>query len=195
MIAALYIAKDGPYFGRPDIDGWDEARDATLYNGDLPVLAHPPCARWCQLAGVVEKRYGYKRGDDGGTFASALASVRRCGGVLEHPAFTKAWPAFGLPRPSGHFWQQTLAGEWVCQVAQCAYGHRARKLTWLLYVGKNPPHELRWHVPAHRGVVSGMRNNCGRPLTERLWPAEAKRTPPEFAAELERLVRDCGGAP
>ena len=56
-IAALYVQKNGCYFGLPDVDPWDEERDARLYAGPHPVVAHPPCARWCRLAGLVESRY------------------------------------------------------------------------------------------------------------------------------------------
>lgn len=98
-MAALFVAKGGVYDGRPDVDAWDEACDARAYAGPHAVVAHPPCARWCRLAGLVEARWGHKRGDDGGCFASALANVRRCGGVLEHPAWSDAWHTFGLPNP------------------------------------------------------------------------------------------------
>lgn len=30
MIAALYVVKGGCYFGLPDVDPWDKARDARL---------------------------------------------------------------------------------------------------------------------------------------------------------------------
>lgn len=84
MIAALFVDPRGCYSKIPDIDLWDEKRDARLYVGHWPVVAHPPCSRWCRLAGLVEARWGHKKGDDGGCFASALASVRKWGGVLEH---------------------------------------------------------------------------------------------------------------
>lgn len=91
------------------VDPWDEARDARLYAGPHPVVAHPPCARWSMLAAVNEARYGLKRGEDGGCFAAALAQVRRWGGVLEHPAETLAWKRFGLPRP----WQGRGRAPWM----------------------------------------------------------------------------------
>lgn len=99
LIAALFVQTGGTYFGHDWIDQWDEVRDARKYAGPYPVVAHPPCSRWCRLAGLVEARWGHKRGDDGGCFASALRSVRTYGGVLEHPAYSDAWKAFGLAKP------------------------------------------------------------------------------------------------
>lgn len=140
-VAALFVDPKGPYAGLPDVDLWDEARDARLYDGPWPVVAHPPCGRWSQLAPLVRSRYGYEIGSDGGCFASALASLKRWGGVLEHPALSRAWPAFGLkaPLPGGGWtsaepWKGRRA-TWTCEVAQRNYGHGARKRTWLLTSG------------------------------------------------------------
>jgi hypothetical protein len=193
-LAALYIDPLGPYANRPDIDAYDEQRDARTYVGSLPVLLHPPCARWCQLAAVVEKRYGYLRGDDGGLFEHALGELARCGGVLEHPAYSKAWDHFGITKPRGPGWVQCADGYYVGQCSQVAYGHRARKRTWLIYyslVGR-PPFELRWDEPPHKGRVSGCQNRS-RPKADRVWCAEAKRTPPAFAEELIRLAKHSRG--
>lgn len=191
-VAALYVQPKGTYSTMTGVEMWDEARDAMTYPGPHPVIAHPPCARWCQLAGLVEHRYGYRKGDDGGTFAAALASVRKFCGVLEHPAHSKAWPAHGLitPTPGVNGWQRCIDGAWVCEISQAAYGHRARKLTWLLYVGEAPPASPDWSRPAWTGVVSGARNNCGRPLEQRVWPKEASKTPPAFAEFLVELARN-----
>lgn len=46
MIAALYVKKNGCYFGLDGIDTWDEDRDARQYKGPYPIVAHPPCQRW-----------------------------------------------------------------------------------------------------------------------------------------------------
>jgi hypothetical protein len=156
-VAALYVDPKGVYAGLPDVEVWDEARDARTYAGPWPVVAHPPCARWCRLAGMIEKLHGYRVGDDGGCFAAALAAVRRFGGVLEHPAHSLAWPAFGLPRPAVHGWTTRLDDPgFATEVEQGQYGHALRKPTWLYAVGLDPP-ELRWrkgdgHAPSHRGA-------------------------------------------
>ena len=45
MIAALFVATDGCYFGLDGVDPWDIHRDARRYTGPHPVVAHPPCFR------------------------------------------------------------------------------------------------------------------------------------------------------
>ncbi len=86
-------------------------------------------------------------GDDGGCFASALASVRRWGGVLEHPAGSAAWALHGLTKPPrGGGWVPS-GGGLTCCVEQGHYGHPARKATWL-YVAHLSPPELRWGCSA-----------------------------------------------
>lgn len=193
-VAALYVDPRGPYPKMLGVDCWDEKRDARLYDGPHPIVAHPPCGRWCKLAALVEARYGYKVGEDGGVFARALEQVRMWGGVLEHPAESKAWSKFGLTPPARGGWTKTLDGEWVCEVAQSAYGHRARKRTWLLFVGAAPV-AARWEQPRGQVIISGAQNRCARPLSERMWRAEARRTPPLFADYLVRLAQTViGGA-
>lgn len=192
QVAALYVETDGAYFGLPGVDAWDEIRDARRYAGPYPVVAHPPCQRWCQLAPVNQARYGHKIGDDGGTFASALTAVRRWGGILEHPALTLAWPAFDLPRPlSAGGWQRTFCGGWVAHVEQRHYGHRARKATWLYAVGVEPP-ELKWGP----GAPPEAWISADRPRSElagksigQLGKKEAKATPPAFRDLLISIAR------
>ena len=87
MIAALYVETGGCYFGLPNVDPWDEARDARLYGGPWPVIAHPPCQRWGRYWGGSPTTWPRLiKGDDNGCFASALAAVRRWGGIRSSQA-------------------------------------------------------------------------------------------------------------
>ena len=140
ICAALFVQSDGCYSGMDNIDLWDKSRDARKYNGILPVVAHPPCQLWGNLASVNYARWGgehNKPKNDGGCFKSALDSVNTVGGVLEHPANTKAFSEYGLPIPTSMGWQSSIFGGWVCEVWQSAYGHKANKATWLYYNGVN----------------------------------------------------------
>jgi hypothetical protein len=145
MIAALYVEKDGVY-SIPGIDLWDKDRDARRYPGPYRVIAHPPCERWGRFwGGSPGQKTRLVKGDDGGCFAAALGSVRRWGGVLEHPQDSAAWQAYGLmapPRSGGWVAADNLGG-WTCRVEQGHYGHRARKATWLYAFGIPLP-SLRW---------------------------------------------------
>lgn len=151
-IAALYVEKDGAYFGLPGVDPWDEARDARRYAGPWPVVAHPPCQRWGRYwHGAPNKPHQYKLGDDAGCFEAALAAVRQWGGVLEHPAHSKAWEAFGLVEPpkAGGWVSADFEGGWTCHVEQGHYGHLSRKATWLYANGVDLP-SLRWGAGEQR---------------------------------------------
>jgi hypothetical protein len=195
-VQALFIDPKGIYptllgaencWGLPD-------RDAREYDYECPVVAHPPCNLWVNMAAVNWKRYQrklpawYPGGSDEGCFASALASVRKYGGVLEHPAFTHAWAEHNLCPPQGVGWYHTAlcSGSWrywTCEVWQNAYGHLARKRTWLLYCGKRPPFELRWerNPGTHQvGWFDRKKPTVGK--------REASATPVEFALELIRLA-------
>jgi hypothetical protein len=146
VIAALYVERDGIYAGLPDVEMWPEARDARLYAGPHSVVAHPPSQRWGRFwHGSTRKPHQFEMGDDGGCFAAALASVRKWGGVLEHPADSHAWAAFNLNSPprSGGWIAADFFGGWTCCVSQGHYGHMAGKRTWLYAVGCDLP-ELVW---------------------------------------------------
>lgn len=174
MIAALFVQSPGVYVGLPNVDPWPETRDARLYAGPYPVVAHPPCARWGNYwFGSPSSSKRFALGDDGGCFASALASVRRYGGVLEHPKDSQAWAYFNLtkPPPEGGWVHADLFGGWTCRVDQGQYGHRAQKATWLYWNsrGRAKPPELDW-----------TRTPPGDFPLERLSKRERAATPVEF---------------
>lgn len=186
MIAALYVEKDGAYYGLEGVDPWDQERDARKYTGPWPVVAHPPCQLWTNFAGLNFKRYGgahNRPGNDGGCFAAALEAVRQWGGVVEHPAFSHAWSTFNLPRPAQPDWALGR-GWWVCEVWQSAYGHPARKRTWLAYRGDVDPFPLNWSRPDGTHQVGWFDRK--KPT---LGKKAASATPIRFRDELLRLAR------
>lgn len=158
MIAALFVETNGCYFNLPNVEPWDINRDARKYSGPHPVVAHPPCHLWVNFAALNYKRYGGEHnrpGNDGGCFEHALYCVRRWGGVLEHPASSNAWAYFGLNKPPRYGWgphtcetgvRLFVDGRraWACEVWQSAYGHPARKRTWLYCVSYERPADLDW---------------------------------------------------
>ena len=221
-VAALFVDADGIYprlLGRHQcyantgygMRGNDDARLYALGEGGCgyPVVAHPPCNLWVNMAAVNWRRYKrqlpawYPGGDDGGCFAAALAAVRKYGGVLEHPAGSHAWDHYGLlvphsyPDPKGlplsrSYWRAFLAGTgvayWVCEVWQHAYGHKARKRTWLLYCGARPPFELDWARNSVTVTHCIGHDAKWRTNKIRLQGRAASATPEAFARELIRLA-------
>ncbi len=188
-VAALYVEHGGVYWNLPGVDPWDEERDARAYAGPYPVVAHPPCSRWGQLANVNHARYGTPIGEDGGCFQAALEAVRTYGGVLEHPANSMAWRHFGLPPAHRGFWSTTLGDQRAgsTEVSQVVYGHGARKRTWLYAVDIDWP-DLNWvDRPGEYVVGAGINTgfNSGKRLPDQL----AIRTPLVFRDLLLRMAR------
>jgi len=191
VIAALYVdTRRGPYPAL-GVDCWDEARDATRYDGTGPVIAHPPCAAW--------GRYARRALDDGHTGPVAVAQVRRLGGVLEHPRDSRLWIACRLPPPGG---LPDEHGGYTIAVYQRDWGHPADKPTWLYIVGcpraelpaMPPPRPAReaW-LPARR-VLSPGRLHSPRPrgtrgIVERMARTERHLTPPALASWLVEVAR------
>lgn len=215
MIAALFVQTNGVYFGLPDVDPWDEKRDARKYAGPHPVVAHPPCERWGRYwHGGPSARVRQTKGDDNGCFAAALNAVFAYGGVLEHPEASAAWDHFNLKRPPktggwvrGFYCIPPQSPRyrtnryWACCVEQGHYGHRARKATWLLYVGEEEPPELLWgpaqgerldegfHSPEERAAARA----AGVKPRARLSTAENIATPIPFRDLLLSLARRSAG--
>lgn len=131
-VVALYTDPRGPY---PKLcESWDASRDARLYEGPAPVVAHPPCGPYSK------QRHNY-RGTEHDCAPRALEQVRAFGGVLEHPAGSTFWDKAGLLKPDAPVWPALWVsdtdhrGGFSIQVEQVEWGHVARKPTWLYIVG------------------------------------------------------------
>ncbi len=189
-VAALYVERSGCYSNLDGVDVWDVSRDAREYSGPHPVIAHPPCQLWGRFSHINFKRWGGEHnrpGNDGGCFASALASVNKYGGVLEHPAFSDAWKMFNLPRPDKHGWV-ACARYYVCEIWQSVYGHKATKRTWLLYQGKSAPFDLLWDRPVGSHQIGGYDQRGKERNKPTISGRAASATPIKLRDELLRLA-------
>lgn len=199
MIAALFVATNGVYFGLPNIDPWDEFRDARDYCGVHPIIAHPPCERWGRYwSGGPSAKVKRELGDDNGCFESAVHNVRLFGGIIEHPEASHAFKHFGLPIPkfNGGWTDPDVYGGRSCCVAQGHYGHPAQKMTWLYAIINEYP-ELRWgrcsnKIRADEGFKTSeerrQKRIQGQKPIKRLSKKQLVHTPIEFRDLLISLV-------
>lgn len=192
-VAALFVDRNGPYPSMPDVDAWTIERDARYYAGPHPVVAHPPCGAWGTLRHLASRSLNEK--DCG---PSAVNSVFLYGGALEQPAKSKLWEHCGLPLP---FEKTNVAREgFSISVQQVAWGHVARKSTWLFFFGIERDLVLagirRGGTPTH--WVSGSRRRKGGAVRGGLVPLgikvcsdeQRRRTPVLFAQWLVSLARE-----
>lgn len=151
-VAVLFAMRNSIYNDFPSAEVYDDELDAFNYEGPHRVICHPPCARW----GKYATTRGNTIGDDDGAFGFCLNSLRYWGGVIEHPAYSKAWEHFGLPRPNPRGgWTEDGIGGFTCHVEQGHYGHPAPKATWLYIFGVRPI-ELKWGYSEAEGRITKM---------------------------------------
>jgi len=184
-VAALYIDPRGPYPKMAGVDCWDEKRDARLFDGLCPVVAHPPCTHYGRLRHLAKR-------EDSDCAPLAVAVARSNGGVIEHPASSKLWDICELPWPGEGF--DRFGGHTV-EVFQCEWGHACRKRTWLYLVRTDepisPPYPGR--KPTHWiGGGRGRNEYESRRIPAGIKAASSeisRRTPPLFAEHLVALAR------
>lgn len=176
-VAVLYCDPRGTYAGIDGLDLWPAERDARLYPGPHPVVAHPPCGPWGRL-----KHLTFKQDKD--LAPLGVAQVRRWGGVLEHPRWSGLFDHCRLPRP-GELPDEH--GGWTLAVNQVDLGHVALKPTWIYVVGLTPSEvrpRLQPGTPTHAVSWTGEGSvllKCSRRLRS--------YTPEPFAHFLIDLAR------
>jgi hypothetical protein len=184
MVAVLYVDPRGPYPKMLGVECWDEQRDARLYSGPGPVVAHPPCGPWGRLRHLSRK-------DDPALALRAVEQVRAHGGILEHPQHSRLFAHCKLPLPGD---PPDEHGGYTIEVCQCDWGHVARKRTWLYMVGvarellvfpdaKEPTHWMSGGrtTKGSRGVVPPGVKVCSA--------QQRRRTPWLFALWLVSLAK------
>lgn len=171
QVAVLFARENSNYFKYPDLDIYPASRDARTYNGNLPVICHPPCRMWGRLAHWA--KYSQEEKD---LALFAVDQVRKCGGVLEHPAYSKLWDTEKLlPLPG----QKDDFGGFTLPVWQGYFGHRAPKDTWLYIVGVNP--KKLPLIPLSLGLPDGRIEKMGK--------SERESTPTDFCEFLIKIAK------
>lgn len=170
--AVLFSRKKSHYKLIPDLDVYDIDRDARTYSGRFPVVAHPPCRAWGKLRHMA---FNVRPGEKELAFF-ALDTVRRVGGVIEHPKYSSFFE--NLPR-AGVIDEY---GGFVLGVNQSWWGHNGIKPTLLYIVGCKPS-----DVPPLPLTLDYARKSC-----ESMCTAERERTPDAFAEWLVTLAIRCG---
>ncbi len=198
-VAALFVEENGVYSNLPGVDVWGVTRDARLYAGPHPVVCHSPCQRWGRYHSGGPNPNAKRRelGDDDGCFESALASVRKWGGVLEHPEASHAFKRFDLGTPPRSGGWVGRPYHWTCCVEQGGYGHPARKATWLYAVTADKPVDLIWGPSAGRRLDEGFHSKterdaartAGQKPVKRLSTAQNLATPIPFRDLLISIAR------
>ena len=200
-VAALYtLPLSSPYLAIEGVDCWPAERNALLYQGPWPVIAHPPCAPWSravahQLVPSLAQHLALAK--------SAVLQVRRFGGILEHPARSMLWDVMSLPYPKWYHAKAVAGplvdewGGWTIEVQQRDWGHRLRKRTWLYVVGVSQTRVAMALPPRREGAERKLGSIRVDKRSGRVWrrgisgelgAAERKRTPPAFAEWLVELA-------
>lgn len=186
-VVALYTDPLGVYPALLGVENcWDEKRDARLYDGPWPVVAHPPCGPWGRLRHL-------SRHDSPALALRAVEQVRSFGGCLEHPQHSLLWDAAGMSKPGE---LPDAFGGITIEISQCDWGHPARKMTWLYLVGirgvgVSPPRREPTHwISGGRGRVGKKSKTTPVPAGIKVCSAQQRRrTPPAFAAWLISLAQ------
>ncbi len=187
QVAALYVdLKRGPYTNIPDVDCWDEERDARMFPGGCPVVAHPPCASW----GVLKHLSNENSQSQKHLGVIAVHQVMANGGVLEHPRYSSLWDYCSLPKPNKSL-PVHVGNLWALEIDQCRFGHQAIKHTWLLFCGVHP--EDLPPIPPEREPTHSLTGQIVGGSLPKMKTLERHVTPPYFAEWLVAAARSVVG--
>lgn len=126
-VAALCCKSISEYMTMKGVECYDERRDVRTFDGGMPIVAHPPCRAWSAFCRHQAKpQPGEKE-----LGPLCVEWLRKCGGVLEHPAHSHLWAACNLPPPG-----QINGDLWSIAVWQSWWGYPLTiKRTWLCLNG------------------------------------------------------------
>lgn len=177
-VVALYVDPHGPYQALVG-DCYDFDRDARTYHGDRPVVAHPPCGPW--------GRYAHRCRQDRNLAIHAVETVRRVGGVVEHPITSRLWAEMEIPSGDWSNPSRRLDpyGGYTMRLLQINLGHRAIKSTAIYVCGSH-------RLPA---ALAACQEHPHPHPVERMGHTERRLTPVAPAYALVLLASWCAETP
>lgn len=123
-VAVLCVAPKSIYHTLAAVEVYDPRRDVRTFDGGMPVVAHPPCRSWSAYCAHQAKPLPGEKA----LGPLCVEWLRKCGGVLEHPAHSRLFAHCGLPQPG-----QSIGDLWTAEVLQAWWGDTRTKTTWLCF--------------------------------------------------------------
>ena len=140
----LFCRDDSAYKKRSSWDVYDKERDALSFKEDSPIVAHPPCRTWGQLAHMAFNATP----NESKLALWAIKKIRKNGGILEHPDGSKL---FKTDLPDAGMFPDEYGG-FTILIDQYDFGHVAHKMTKLYFCGLKkaqlpdlPPRDMSEH--------------------------------------------------
>lgn len=129
-VAVLCVARKTEYRSLPNVECFDIDRDVRTFAGGMPVVAHPPCRSWSAYCAHQAKPLpGEKE-----LGPLCVDWLKKCRGVLEHPAHSRLFAHCWLPKPG-----DAKGDLWSIEVLQSWWGYTGtQKRTWLCFSGIAP---------------------------------------------------------
>lgn len=185
MVSVLFARQDSIY-KTLGVDVWDIERDARKYSGLGPVICHPPCRAWGQLA-----QFAKPRPDEKELAIFSINKIRNIGGVLEHPRGSKLWKHLSLPMGG----EVDKFGGFSIVIDQFVFGHKARKRSLIYICGCDkkelPPIPLRFDACMYYvGFPKSFKGKSKNGMKE-ISKKEREATPIDFAKWLIEVASKC----
>lgn len=166
MTTVLFTRKNSVY-KKLGCNCYDETRNALLFTGHESVICHQPCRAWAKLKGQAKPRPDEKE-----TAHFSIRTVRKNGGIVEHPIYSELWKYYGI-RPGQYDGYGILY-----PISQKWFGHRAEKLTGLYIVGY--PELIQFPYTMEQPITT----------VENMGKAEREATPLDLALFLIQLTEE-----
>ena len=184
QFAALFVRADSAYKNRAAFDCWDAERDATKFDGEMPVVCHPPCRAWGKLAHMATN---VRDGEPELAFL-AIDIIRKNGGILEHPDGSKLFPKH---LPDANEFPDKFGGFSIL-IDQYDFGHVAHKPTKLYFCGLTidqlptlPPKDDSLHY-CEKGFLRSIAGNVSG--TIRCTQYQREYTPEALIDYIEKVL-------